>query len=125
MHAASPIAGKIVFLDPGHNGANDASITWQLPTGSGGTTDSRPAEPPPTAAIPNAFNWNTVLLIRKRLNQPGVRTADSRPGPDSCHRYVLALSSWARRAFPAMLIVGATEVRGQAAGPADTSHCHA
>jgi len=35
--AASGIAGRIVFLDPGHNGANDASINRQVPTGRGGT----------------------------------------------------------------------------------------
>ena len=29
----------IVFLDPGHNGANDASISRQVPTGRGGTKD--------------------------------------------------------------------------------------
>ena len=39
--AAAPgnIAGMIVFLDPGHNGANDASISRQVPTGRGGTKD--------------------------------------------------------------------------------------
>ena len=38
-HAAPNIAGMIVFLDPGHNGANDASLTKQVPTGRGGTKD--------------------------------------------------------------------------------------
>ena len=36
---ASSVAGRIVFLDPGHNGANDASISRQVPTGRGGTKD--------------------------------------------------------------------------------------
>ena len=35
--APANIAGMIVFLDPGHNGANDASISKQVPTGRGGT----------------------------------------------------------------------------------------
>ena len=35
----SNIAGMVVFIDPGHNGANDASITRQVPTGRGGTKD--------------------------------------------------------------------------------------
>ena len=40
VHAApTAIAGMIVFLDPGHNGANDASMTRQVPTGRGGTKD--------------------------------------------------------------------------------------
>ncbi|MDT5127751.1 MAG: N-acetylmuramoyl-L-alanine amidase, partial [Mycobacterium sp.] len=37
--APASIAGRIVFLDPGHNGANDASISRQVPTGRGGTKD--------------------------------------------------------------------------------------
>jgi len=81
--AAPNIAGRIVFLDPGHNGANDASINRQVPTGRGGTkvcqtsgtaTDSGFAE--------HTFNWEVVLLIRQALDQLGVRTAMSR-GNDS------------------------------------------
>ena len=37
--APANVAGMIVFLDPGHNGANDASISRQVPTGRGGTKD--------------------------------------------------------------------------------------
>ncbi len=37
--APGGVAGMIVFLDPGHNGANDASMTRQVPTGRGGTKD--------------------------------------------------------------------------------------
>ena len=33
------IAGMIVFLDPGHNGANDASISRQVTNGRGGTKE--------------------------------------------------------------------------------------
>ena len=50
-HAApGSVAGMIVFLDPGHNGANDASMTRQVPTGRGGTKTVRPPAPPPRAA---------------------------------------------------------------------------
>jgi N-acetylmuramoyl-L-alanine amidase len=39
--AASGVAGAIVFLDPGHNGANDASINGpRWPTGSAPTRSS-------------------------------------------------------------------------------------
>jgi N-acetylmuramoyl-L-alanine amidase len=44
--AASGIAGRIAFLDPGHNGANDASINRQVPTGRGGTAVAPATRPP-------------------------------------------------------------------------------
>ena len=37
--APGSVAGMIVFLDPGHNGANDASITRQVSNGRGGTKE--------------------------------------------------------------------------------------
>ena len=39
--APGSVAGMIVFLDPGHNGANDASITRQVSNGRGGTKDHK------------------------------------------------------------------------------------
>jgi N-acetylmuramoyl-L-alanine amidase len=82
-NAASGIAGKIVFLDPGHNGANDASINRQVPTGRGGTKDCQTSGTTTDAGFPeHTFNWNTVLLIREELSKAGVRTAMSR-GNDS------------------------------------------
>jgi N-acetylmuramoyl-L-alanine amidase len=77
--AASNIAGKIVFLDPGHNGANDASINRQVPTGRGGTKECQTTGTTTDSGYPeHTFNWNTVLLIREQLSQLGVRTAMSR-----------------------------------------------
>ena len=77
--AASPIAGRIVFLDPGHNGANDASINNQVPNGRGGTKDCQTTGTTTDAGYPeHTFNWETVLLIRQELDQLGVRTATSR-----------------------------------------------
>ena len=79
--AAAPvsIAGMIVFLDPGHNGANDASINRQVTTGRGGTKDCQTSG---TAAddgyAEHSFAWETVLRIRQQLNALGVRTAMSR-----------------------------------------------
>jgi N-acetylmuramoyl-L-alanine amidase len=35
--AAAGLAGSSVFLDPGHNAVNDASIAQQVPNGRGGT----------------------------------------------------------------------------------------
>lgn len=83
-HAApGGIAGMIVFLDPGHNGANDASMTRQVPTGRGGTKDCQTSGTTTDSGFSeHTFNWDTVLLIRQRLSQLGVRTAMSRGNDD-------------------------------------------
>ena len=83
-HAApSNIAGMIVFLDPGHNGANDASMTKQVPTGRGGTKDCQTSGTSTDDGFTeHTFNWDTVLLIRQELTQLGVRTAMSRGNDD-------------------------------------------
>ena len=69
----------IVFLDPGHNGSNDASISRQVPTGRGGTKDCQASG---TSAADgyteHTFNWETVLRIRQELTALGVHTAMSR-----------------------------------------------
>ena len=73
------IAGMIVFLDPGHNGANDASLTKQVPTGRGGTKDCQTSGTTANDGYPeHSFNWETVLRIRQELTALGVRTAMSR-----------------------------------------------
>ena len=83
--AAAPanIAGMIVFLDPGHNGANDASIGRQVPTGRGGTKDCQASGTSTNDGYPeHTFTWDTTLRIRAELNALGARTAMSR-GDDS------------------------------------------
>jgi N-acetylmuramoyl-L-alanine amidase len=77
--SAANLAGKIVFLDPGHNGANDASISRQVPTGRGGTKECQTSGTTTNSGFPeHTFNWDVVLLIRQALTQYGVRTAMSR-----------------------------------------------
>lgn len=79
--AAAPagLAGKIVFLDPGHNGANDASISRQVPTGRGGTKDCQASGTSTDEGYPeHSFTWETTLRIRQALSALGVRTAISR-----------------------------------------------
>jgi N-acetylmuramoyl-L-alanine amidase len=77
--APSNIAGMIVFLDPGHNGANDASLTKQVPTGRGGTKDCQTSGTSTNDGYAeHTFNWETVLRIRQALTTLGVRTAMSR-----------------------------------------------
>jgi N-acetylmuramoyl-L-alanine amidase len=81
--SAAGVAGAIVFLDPGHNGANDSSIFKQVPTGRGGTKDCQTSGTTTNAGFTeHTFNWDVVLRIRQQLSQLGVRTAMSR-GDDS------------------------------------------
>jgi N-acetylmuramoyl-L-alanine amidase len=76
---AAPIAGMIVFLDPGHNGANDASISRQVPTGRGGTKDCQASGTSTNDGYQeHTFTWDTTLRIRAALNALGARTAMSR-----------------------------------------------
>jgi N-acetylmuramoyl-L-alanine amidase len=77
--APANIAGMVVFLDPGHNGANDASINRQVPNGRGGTKECQTSgTSTPDGYQEHTFNWEVVLRIRSLLNQLGVRTALSR-----------------------------------------------
>jgi N-acetylmuramoyl-L-alanine amidase len=84
--APANIAGMIVFLDPGHNGANDASISRQVSDGRGGMKDCQTSGNTPDGYQEHSFNWEVVLRIRSLLNQLGVRSAlsrgnDNAPGP--------------------------------------------
>jgi N-acetylmuramoyl-L-alanine amidase len=69
----------IVFLDPGHNGANDGSIGRQVPTGRGGTKNCQDSGTSTNDGYPeHSFTWETTLRIRQSLTALGVRTAMSR-----------------------------------------------
>jgi N-acetylmuramoyl-L-alanine amidase len=75
----SNIAGMVVFIDPGHNGANDASISRQVPTGRGGTKDCQASGTSTNDGYQeHTFTWDTALRVRAALNALGVRTAMSR-----------------------------------------------
>ncbi|MDX1885859.1 Rv3717 family N-acetylmuramoyl-L-alanine amidase [Mycolicibacterium sp. 120270] len=77
--APANIAGMIVFLDPGHNGANDSSISRQVPTGRGGTKNCQESGTSTGDGYPeHSFTWETTLRIRQALTALGVRTAMSR-----------------------------------------------
>ena len=77
--APANIAGMIVFLDPGHNGSNDGSISRQVPTGRGGTKDCQASGTSTDDGFPeHTFTWDTTLRIRQALTALGVRTAMSR-----------------------------------------------
>jgi N-acetylmuramoyl-L-alanine amidase len=79
LAAPSNIAGMVVFIDPGHNGANDASIGRQVPTGRGGTKDCQASGTSTNSGYSeHTFTWDTALRVRAALNALGVRTAMSR-----------------------------------------------
>jgi N-acetylmuramoyl-L-alanine amidase len=68
-----------VFLDPGHNGANDSSISRPVPNGRGGTKECQTTGAATNDGYPeHSFNWAVVQLVQGKLNQLGVRTALSR-----------------------------------------------
>lgn len=77
--APSNIAGMVVFIDPGHNGSNDASINRQVPTGRGGTKDCQTSGTSTNSGyMEHTFTWDTALRVRAELSALGVRTAMSR-----------------------------------------------
>lgn len=82
--AAPNIAGMAVFIDPGHNGAQDASINRQVPNGRGGTKE---CDTSGTATADgyseHAFDWDVALRVQAALNQMGVRTQMSRDSDSS------------------------------------------
>jgi N-acetylmuramoyl-L-alanine amidase len=83
----SSIAGMTVFLDPGHSGTNDSSISQQVPNGRGGMKDCETTGTSTNSGFPeHTFNWEVVQQIQSGLEQMGVRTQlsrdnDSGPGP--------------------------------------------
>jgi len=82
--APGSVAGMIVFLDPGHNGANDDSISRQVSNGRGGTKNCQTSGTNSESGYAeHTFNWDTTLRVRAALHQLGVRTAMSRGNDDA------------------------------------------
>ena len=103
--ATNGIAGRIVFLDPGHNGANDASIGRQVPNGRGGTKECQTTGTTTEAGYPeHSFNWQVVLLIREALTGAGVRTAMSRGDDDALGPCVDARAAMANALAPDAIV---------------------
>jgi N-acetylmuramoyl-L-alanine amidase len=77
--ARASIEGMSVFLDPGHGGANDASMTEQVPNGRGGTKDCETTGTSTNDGYPeHSFNWDVAARVRAALEQMGVHTQMSR-----------------------------------------------
>jgi N-acetylmuramoyl-L-alanine amidase len=82
--SAANIAGMTVFLDPGHSGATDVSLTRQVTNGRGGTKDCQTTGTATNDGFPeHRFTWEVVSLIRGELNQMGVITELSRDDDNS------------------------------------------
>jgi N-acetylmuramoyl-L-alanine amidase len=82
--AGASIAGMGVFLDPGHNAVNDASLSQQVPNGRGGTKPCNTSGAATDDGYPeHAFAWAVVGLISGSLNQMGVHTQLSRSDDSS------------------------------------------
>ena len=84
MVHASGIAGMVVFLDPGHSGISDSSITRQVPNGRGGMKDCQTTgTSTDDGYLEHTFNWDVAVRVRAALEQLGVRTQMSRADDDS------------------------------------------
>ena len=82
--AVANIAGMTVFLDPGHSGANDSSITRQVTNGRGGTKPCETTGTSTSDGYPeHTFTWDVVTRVAEQLNQLGVRTQTSRDNDTS------------------------------------------
>ncbi|OBG30923.1 MULTISPECIES: Rv3717 family N-acetylmuramoyl-L-alanine amidase [Mycolicibacter] len=99
------VAGKMVFLDPGHSGANDASIARQVPNGRGGT---KPCQTSGTAADDgypeHSLNWDVTNRIRTELERLGVHTELSRGDDTSVGPCIDARAAAANAAHPDAIV---------------------
>jgi N-acetylmuramoyl-L-alanine amidase len=82
--ARASIEGMSVFLDPGHNGANDSSITSQVPNGRGGTKECQTTGTSTAEGYAeHSFNWDVAMRVREALERKGVGVQMSRAGDTS------------------------------------------
>ncbi|RFD26833.1 N-acetylmuramoyl-L-alanine amidase [Mycobacterium uberis] len=99
------ITGMAVFIDPGHNGSNDASISRQVPTGRGGTKDCQTSGTSTnTGYQEHTFTWDTALLVRAALNALGVQTTLSRDNDTALGPCVDARANMANAFHPNAIV---------------------
>jgi N-acetylmuramoyl-L-alanine amidase len=99
--ARASIDGMSVFIDPGHNGANDASIGSQVPDGRGGTKECQTTGTSTADGYPeHTFNWDVAMKVRAALEQKGVHTQMSRPDDSSVGPCVDQRAAAANRMHP-------------------------
>jgi N-acetylmuramoyl-L-alanine amidase len=81
--AAVPAAGKVVVLDPGHNGANAANpaqINKQVPAGRGQMKACNTTGTATNNGYPeHAFTWDVSTRVRDLLTAKGIKVVLTRP----------------------------------------------
>jgi N-acetylmuramoyl-L-alanine amidase len=98
---ASSIEGMSVFLDPGHNGANDASMGSQVPNGRGGSKDCQTTGASTNDGYPeHSFNWDVATRVRAALERMGAHTQMSRADDGSVGPCVDQRAEAANRMHP-------------------------
>ncbi|TQM31183.1 N-acetylmuramoyl-L-alanine amidase [Nocardia bhagyanarayanae] len=77
---AGKLAGKTVFLDPGHQGPNHSeNLGRQVDNGRGGTKDCQTTGMTSVNGVPeHTINWNVAQLIKTSLESIGARVVLSR-----------------------------------------------
>ncbi|MEB3022080.1 Rv3717 family N-acetylmuramoyl-L-alanine amidase [[Mycobacterium] crassicus] len=99
------VAGKTVFLDPGHSGANDASIARQVPNGRGGTKPCQTSGTATDDGYPeHSLNWDVTNRIRAALDEMGVHTELSRADDTSVGPCIDARAAAANAAHPDAIV---------------------
>ncbi|MBS9535759.1 Rv3717 family N-acetylmuramoyl-L-alanine amidase [Mycobacterium sp. M1] len=103
--ADTGVAGKTVFLDAGHSGANDASMNRQVPNGRGGTKPCQTSGTAGNDGYPeHSLNWDVTNRIRAALDAQGVRTEMSRGDDSSVGPCIDARAAAANAAHPDAIV---------------------
>ena len=74
------LTGKTVFLDPGHQAANNpAQLNRQVPDGRGGMKACQTSGMTTVTGVPeHTITWQVAQLVKQRLEQAGARVVLSR-----------------------------------------------
>ncbi|ADG97749.1 cell wall hydrolase/autolysin [Segniliparus rotundus DSM 44985] len=74
------LAGKTVFLDPGHQAANNpAQLNRQVPDGRGGMKACQTSGMTTVTGVPeHTITWQVAQLVKQQLEQAGARVVLSR-----------------------------------------------
>ena len=77
-NAAEPLAGKTIYLDPGHAAVIPANVP-QVPDGRGGTKPCQVSGASSNEGWPEAaFNWEMYLALRESLEHAGATVLATR-----------------------------------------------
>jgi N-acetylmuramoyl-L-alanine amidase len=81
---AEPLAGTVVFLDPGHQGSSAGeNLSRQVDDGRGGTKDCQTTGMTALGGTPeHTIVWNVTQLVRSSLESLGATVVLSRPDDD-------------------------------------------